>query len=374
MNINTTLQTMLLLITVPALAWANAGPPHVRGRMVGEPNGLKSVAIKHERLSFDLRPLARAKPALVEAVYEIDNTGEEQTVDLVFVSGPMATDSTAVVLDDRPVTADWKRVDVLPPDWQAPESTPAIHGEGTLSYEGDADLDLPHFSITLSPGPHQLRVSYSAKPTSYSTSESPLLYWQMIYVLSPAREWAEFGSLDLQVQLPEDWRFACTLPMTRSGDQLTGSFSDLPADSMAITAQAPLGLMPIVALWFGRLMLFVCIVGGPVLLDRIGKRVGCWRPNEMQSLFWVFIVAVLGGIAWTVTVIMSLVAAFTAPFFVTDPLQHSQNYGSVYLLFALGVLCMLALPIGAIITLTRALVARRVIRSNAEVTRKESRH
>jgi len=63
-----------------------------------------------------------------------------------------------------------------------------------------------------------------------------------------------------------------------------------------------------------------------------------------------------------VALVLSLVAAFRAPLFVTDPLQHSQNYGSVYLLFGLGVLCTLALPIGAIVTLARALAARRVSR------------
>jgi hypothetical protein len=350
---------MLLLIAMPAVAWANAGPPHVPGRLVGEPNGLESVAINHEWLSFDLRPLASAKSARVEAVYEIENKAEEQTLYLVFVSGPMASDSAAVVLDDQLITAVWKKVDALPSPWHAPESTPAIKGEGTLPYEGDAALDLPHFSITLPPGTHQLRVSYSAKPTSYTSGESPLLYWQMIYVLSPAREWAAFGGLDVQVQLPDNWRFACTLPLTRSGDQLSGSFGSLPADSIAITAQAPLGPMPIAALWLGRLLLLVCLVGGPVLLDRTGKRIGRRRPNEWHSLLWVFLLAVVGGIAWTATLITSLIAAFTAAFFVTDPLQHSQNYGSVYLLFALGVLCLLALPVGAIIALNGALVARR---------------
>ena len=92
---------------MPAAVWANAGPPHVPGRLIGEPNGLESVAIKHERLTFDLRPLAGAASAQVEALYEIENTGEECTVDLVFVSGPMVSDSAAVVLDDQPIVGRW---------------------------------------------------------------------------------------------------------------------------------------------------------------------------------------------------------------------------------------------------------------------------
>ena len=89
MNTTTLLCAVLMLTGMPAAVWANAGPPHRPGRLVGEPNGLDSMAIKKERLSFDLRPLATAGPALVEAAYEIANTGGERTVDLVFVSGPM---------------------------------------------------------------------------------------------------------------------------------------------------------------------------------------------------------------------------------------------------------------------------------------------
>jgi hypothetical protein len=39
--------TILLALAIPtvtsAVAWANAGPPHVRGRLIGEPNGLEQM-------------------------------------------------------------------------------------------------------------------------------------------------------------------------------------------------------------------------------------------------------------------------------------------------------------------------------------------
>jgi hypothetical protein len=179
---------LAMLTVAPAVVWANAGPPHRPGRLVGEPNGLESVAIKRERLSFDLRPLTSAGVALVEAVYEIENTGEEQTVDLIFVSGPMASDSAAVVLDEQPVPVVWKKIDALPPGWQAPDTTPSLSGKGTLPYEANAALEIPYFSISLSPGLHQLRVRYSAKAASYSIGGSPRLYWQMAYILAPGVE------------------------------------------------------------------------------------------------------------------------------------------------------------------------------------------
>ncbi len=359
MNRTTILRALVLFAVMPAVAWANAGPPHVPGRLIGEPNGLESVAIKHERLSFDLRPLARAGSAQVEARYDIENTGEECTVDLVFVGGPMVSDSTAVVLDEQPISAVWKKVDALPPAWQIPASTPAIGGKGTLPYRAGAALEIPHFSITLKPGAHQLRVRYAAKPTSYATGGAPRLYWQLAYILAPAREWAGSGGLDVHVQLPKGWRFASTLPLTRAGDELTGSFGELPADAIAMTAQArSIPIVGVVVFWASKLLLVACVVGGPVILWRTGRRIGRLRGRRLRSILWALVVSPLAGFVWMVALIVCLVLAFQADLFVTADLQRSQNYGNVYLLFYVGILCTLAFPLGLVITLAGAFVAR----------------
>ena len=352
-------RALLMLITMPAIVWANAGPPHRPGRLVGEPNGLESVAIRRERLSFDLRPLAKAGNAVVEAVYEIENTGQERTVELVFVSGPIASDSAAVVLDEQPVSAVWRKVDALPLEWQVPHTTPAIDGKGTLPYEARMALEIPHFSVILRPGLHQLRVRYAAKPTSYSTGGSPRLYWQLAYILAPARQWAGFGVLDIQVQIPKGWRFASTLPLTRAGDQLTGLFDGLPADAIAMTAQA--GSRPFVGsvvFWSSKLLLVACVLGGPVILWQVGRRIGRRGGRRWGSIVWALVASPLTGFVWMAALIACLVLAFQADLLVTDPLQRSQNYANVYLLFFAGILCTLAFPVGLVITLASAFAAR----------------
>lgn len=128
-----------------------------------------------------LRPPHRTEPALVDVVYETENTGAQRTVELVFVSGPMISDSASVTLDGRPIRAVWNKVDALPPAWQAPSSTPAISGKEALPYEGGVVLKIPRFVVTLTPGRHQLHVRYAAKPTSHSTSRSPMLFWQLAF-------------------------------------------------------------------------------------------------------------------------------------------------------------------------------------------------
>jgi hypothetical protein len=262
----------------------------------------------------------------------------------------------AVALDDFLIAAVWKKVDALPPTWQAPKSTPAIAGKGTLPFEAGTTLEMPHFSINLSPGSHQLCVRYAAKPTSYSTGSSPALYWQLAYILAPARQWADFGGLDVQVELPAGWRFASTLALTRSGDELTGSFDELPADAIGMTAQAP--GMPIVGaavFWLSKLLPLACVVGGPVLLWRLGRSIGRLRGRRLRSVLWALLVSPLAGFIWMVALIACLVLAFQADLLMVEVLQRSHNYANVYLLFYVGILCTLALPVGLIITLASAL-------------------
>jgi hypothetical protein len=359
MNATTILRALVLLTVIPTVVWGNAGPPHVPGRLVGEPNGLEDVVITHERLSFDLRPLATGGSAQVEALYEIENRGDERTVDLVFVSGPMDSDSAAVALDEQPIAAVRKKVDALPPDWQAPKSTPAITGKSTLPYEAGTVLEMPHFSIKLSPGSHQLRVRYAAKPTSYSTGSSPAIYWQLAYILAPARQWAGFGGLDVHVQVPAGWRFASTLALTRSGDEFTGSFDELPADAIAMTAQArTMPMVGAIVFWLSKLLPLACVLGGLVLLRKLGRRIGRIQGSRLRSVLWALVVSPLAGIVWMVTLIVCLVIAFQGDSFLIEPIQRSHNYANVYLLFYVGILCTLAFPVGLIITLTSSFASR----------------
>jgi len=202
-------------------------------------------------------------------------------------------------------------------------------------------------------------VSYAAKPTSYATGSSPRLYWQMGYILAPAREWAGFGGLDVHIQVPKGWRFASTLPLTRGGDQLTGSFGELPADAIAMTAQARgIPIVGAVVFWASKLLLIACVVGGPVILWKSGRRIGRLQGPRVRSVMWALVVSPVAGFVWTVALIVCLVLAFQADLFVTDHVQRSQNYGNAYALFFLGILCLLALPVGLIITLISALATR----------------
>jgi hypothetical protein len=188
----------------------------------------------------------------------------------------------------------------------------------------------------------------------------------LAYILAPAREWAGFGGLDVHVQVPDAWRFSSTLPLTRTGDEFTGSFGELPADAIAMTAQAPsISIVGAAVFWCSKLLLLVCLVGAPVILWRLGKRIGRLR-GRVQSIVWALVVSPLAGIAWMVALIVCLVLAFQADLFLTEDLQRSHNYGNAYALFYLGILCTLAFPTGLLITLASAIAARASVATSVE--------
>ncbi len=236
------------LLVPAAAALANMANPVHAGDRVGEPSAaLRGISVVSERLHLDLRPLANVGHAVVTADYRLRNGGAARQVELLFVADALMADSTAsVTIDGRPVAAvavaaDPARVDTtLPPSWRSPESTP-LPGGGELYYQAHAGGWGPgtiRFRLPVGPGEHDVRVRYRAEATLHS-SRRPTAFWQLGYVLAPARQWDGFGALDVRVDLPPGWEAASEPKMRREGDALVGRWSGVPADALALTTRMP---------------------------------------------------------------------------------------------------------------------------------------
>jgi hypothetical protein len=253
-----------LMLTVATNARANMAarqPENRPGDAPHEPaGGLKSVHILRETLVIDLRPLKETRPAVVEASYLVRNDGEAKDLELIFIAAGMqpgrglwrwrgrdwvedTLDGAAAI--ESGVWLDGQRVESraeadasgLPPQWSPPVTTPRLKpGAGGLPYKVLSNGTLV-FRVSLAPGEHTFRVRYAARPGAFSGTDSDAVYWQLGYVLAPAREWASFGGLDAKVLLPEGWRAAASPEMKREGDALVASWDAIPADALAITAQ-----------------------------------------------------------------------------------------------------------------------------------------
>lgn len=353
------LLVLFAMLATTSQSWANMANPYQEGDQVGEPTGeLRSVAIEHESLVMNLVPLANDGPAKVSATYDVRNDGTQRTLKLLFVATALASDQgtgTGVWLDGQPVTSQ-VRATRLPASWQPPKTTPGVGSNPDLSYY--AGNGIQHgiiFSLTLPSGRHQIRVDYIARASAVSTQESPVRYWQLGYVLSPARNWESFGKLDIQVNVPPAWTLVSTIPLTRTVDAFKGTFDGIPADTLALTAQAPVPAQP-----FSFDFTPFAFVIGMVLAIALGVGFGSFLRARGRSSVWAIPVAI--GFAIVLAVLVGSSSLIANPGVVAPPMQDAWTYGyggersraTEALL-----LSSLIFPTGIVLTQLSAVLARR---------------
>jgi hypothetical protein len=269
------------LILIPA-AQANFAR-RFWGDVNTEPWGLKEVAIVHEQLTIDLRPLAALRPAHVEVVYDLSNSGASKRLDLLFVSGELGVRDFEAHLGNEPVPArllapkelrrHWDR---FPANWRPPESAPGIDVEKAYFVRNGWDTEATpvEFSLELPPGPSTLRVRYRARACG-ADEGYPTATWQFPYILAPAREWGEFGRLDVVVKVPDGCQARSTPPLEREGATLRGSFSGLPADILLLATRAPAPAEYYWAAWISAALFILTVLGGGIF---------CWWAGRWQGL------------------------------------------------------------------------------------------
>lgn len=259
--------------------WANAGPSSTSARVVAEPVGIRDVRIARETLLIDLRPLVTGDAARVEAVYHLQNDGPAQPLDLLFAFGSRETSDYQVTLDDQPIEGVLQKTS-LPKEWMPPRTTPALSGNGVITYaDGWASVYPLAFSIAAPPGESVLIVRYRA--AAKHTYARPAMYRQFAYILAPARAWAGFGGLEVTVHVPEEWSVVSTPGLERAGGVLRGTFADVPADAIALTLRPPVAA-GYDAVKYGAWGLFATVgLGGLALCRRWGR--GKARPGPDRS-------------------------------------------------------------------------------------------
>jgi hypothetical protein len=226
-------------------AAADAAPPTNPGDPVGVPSGaVRDVFIEHEDLTMDMSSMNTATQsyappaAAVIATYSLRNDGAPRGIDLVFVTASQHVDGVRVFLDGQTVAAEVGPLGPIPSTWMPPTGTPAPQGGPDVPYTVDRPAGLT-FHIGLSAGRHTMVTSYQALPTQSTASAYEPHYWQLAFVLSPARQWEGFGDLAVTVRVPPGWPAAVRPSLERHGDVLGGSFSGIPADSFGITTRMP---------------------------------------------------------------------------------------------------------------------------------------
>jgi hypothetical protein len=280
---------VIACLLVPSAAWGNIGP-RWWGDLAAEAKGVKGVAITHEELTIDLRPLATVEPVRVEAVYHLNNPGPAIKLELLFVSGSPDVSEFEVRLGDQrldskpvPWPENAEHPGRLPDSWKPPDYVPGFEREwayymvptpavpGTLGR-----VTLLAFSVDLPSGGNILTARYRAR--AFGALESaPIVTWGLPYVLAPAREWGHFGGLDVTAYVPEGWQATSTPALDRDGDVLRGSFAGLPADALAISVRAELAARFRIVAWGCVAAYALALFGGGSLCWWAGR----WRGRSL---------------------------------------------------------------------------------------------
>jgi hypothetical protein len=258
--------------------------PQFWGDVNTEPWGLKEVAIVHEQLTIDLRPLAALEPANVEVTYDLNNAGASKRLELLFVSGEAGIHDFEAHLANQLVPArvlsreEMRRhLDRFPPNWTPPESAPGIDREVTYfvrkHWKWSPDIRPVEFTLELPPGPSTLRVRYRARACG-ADEGYPTATWQFPYVLAPAREWGAFGQLNVVVQVPDGWQARSTPPLEREGATLRGNFTGLPADILHLATRTPAPPEYYWALRISAALFILTVLAGGILCWWAGRRQG----------------------------------------------------------------------------------------------------
>ena len=337
-------------------AWGNIGPPSSGGQVVAEPIGIQDVEITHETLSIDLRPLASGGHVEVNVVYDLTNHGDEKSLDLLFVSGAAGMNNFQVRLGDQSITSHPVDTSPIPSSWQAPKETPSLQINQTLSYLAYArQAAVPYgFSVVVPHGQQTLSVKYFAEAATHRYG-SPTVYRQFAYILAPARSWSAFGKLDITIHLPPDWRAACTPALSRVHDSLTGTFTEIPADAIALTVQAPEGFAYRVASQASIWIFTFVIILSLLLCWRVGlasgRRLSSSTDGNRSDRKRTWPRSLAAGTISGILVFGTGILAIQVPDMLLPPGQvNHDGYGQVLAIVGVIMISQLMVPVGFIVS------------------------
>lgn len=254
--------TLALLLALLTPAAANSTPTRLDG--VGgsalEVDENCPVTVSAEQLTFQIQrddDYGRLC-AQVTAVYQMENPTEEPlTVPIAFyLEERKGRVGNGLEPSQVSVTADGQ---ALPFTQQEVENDDPDRERTALVYT----VEFPAGGI------REVAVSYPS--FSYSIQEGTT-YWRhtFTYLLSPARNWADFGTLDIEISVPEEAPYIIdsTLPLEEAGEGCyTAHFDGLPEGELEFTLYRE----PSITLWdrcnaflqdAGYVMFFL----GPVIL------------------------------------------------------------------------------------------------------------
>ncbi len=193
----------------------------------------------------------------------------------------------------------------------------------SVGYFVNKSVSALKFKPFIPQGEHQLQVKYVVEPSSYD--DSTYKDYQVVYILAPAKNWAFFKRLEVEIKIPKNWKVATSLPMKGTGNILKATFNKIPADNLAISTRPHLP-------WYVSLIIslfpVVFYIGGLIAAGWVGKAAIRKTDKLKVRLFIALLVAIpLGIFAFLVLAIIGLFFGHKLSNVLLQTIHLSNTYG-----------------------------------------------
>jgi hypothetical protein len=340
------LKNLCLVSLVMVLCWTGSAqanmpsPGWLEGDRAAIPlTTLSPAEILHETLTFDLTPLDSSQPGSVSATYQIRNPNPPAAADFLFISSGIS--SGRVTVNQSPVIVRPVRGEEVSPKFR----------DAVKRYAQPTDNPSEpylQFRAMLPKGDFPIQVHYRVRPSIYD-GFSVYRQYQVQYALAPARDWQQFGTLDVSIKLPPGWQGSANPEMALAGDTLSGSFTGIPADRLIIDLQ-PQGSKAAEQRYNGLLIAGLAIavllsIAVGWWLGRFSKRRLVWcrdRPRFWTTLGWlslltlvILLLPLCPVIFWLVLSVTNLLGRLGLPSQHISPLWNAES-GRIWIALILG--------------------------------------
>ena len=297
----------------------------------------KKIYVNSEHLLIDATHLEKNKPAKITATYIIINKDNPITTNILFIADKLYKKKISISVNN--IETPYSIVSYkIPSYWKPPSTTPGIYSKKLIPYKTNltnnsnkpkrgihtltnSESIQVQYNALIKKGRNVLQVSYFAMPSiryHYGFTK----YWQLGYILSPAKEWSVFKKLHIKIKLPKNWKAKTSLLSNRENDSLYLNFTKIPSDTfgMTFTMYTPF------LIYLRYPIIFLLIIGLLLGIRWVTEKFSKIVVSKGKSFLWVSPIPVM-------LAIIALVSVFALLIFEVEYVrvlvgnQFNMNYG-----------------------------------------------
>jgi hypothetical protein len=268
------------------------------GNIIGT-SAMRNISVLHEDLSINISDVVNNGLVHVNAIYKINCLKGIHLLDLVFVANNLTESRYRVNIDGEFTNGQLLPFDTIPHSWLPPDSI--LWNNKLIPYKYTYEGLISFRIDSLSVGEHTLEVSYDAEASSWFESEDLAQFRTLVYILRPSDTWENFGSININIFIPESWDFSSNLTFDRHDPHaLHGYWKKLPADFLSIAIHKPTTKANIISLLFQVISWTILVILLIWWLSKVAKSTIAKKSKRIIHVTHCFFISLIISIAFYV--------------------------------------------------------------------------